>query len=113
MQKIFAIKNTAPNMGLIQALKGATNAENTVQSANAIYTVEALQKYIENRWGNAGRDLSTCIYVTYIFEMCRQAINDGYMVLIKEMDKNDALYDFITEWARSTNTIKILLEGNA
>lgn len=107
---IIAVKNTAPNIGLIQAIKGATNAKNTVCSAYALYTVESIQKYIEKRWSNAERDLSTCIYVTYIFEVCRQAISDGYMVLIKEMDKNDSLYDFITEWARSTTTIKILPE---
>lgn len=110
MQMIIAVKNTAPNLGLIQALKGATNANNTVCSAYALYTVESIQQYIENKWGNAERDLSTCVYITYIFEVCRQAISDGYMVLIKEMDKNDALYDFIMEWSRSTNTIKILPE---
>ena len=112
MQMIIAIKNTAPNVGLIQALKGATNADNTVRSAYALYTVDALQQYIESRWGSAERDLSTCIYVTMIFETCRQALSDGYMILIKELDKSDALYDFIKEWASSTNNIKILPEVN-
>lgn len=111
MQMMLAVKNTVPNAGLIQALKGATNANNTVCSAYALYTVDAVQQYIANKWSHAERDLSTCIYATYIFEVCRQAISDGYMVLIKEMDKNDAIYDFIMEWARSTNTIKILPEG--
>lgn len=112
MQMIIAIKNTAPNVGLIQALKGATNADNTVRSAYALYTVDALQQCIESRWGNAERDLSTCVYVTMIFETCRQALSDGYMILIKELDKSDALYDFIKEWASSTNNIKILPEVN-
>jgi hypothetical protein len=110
MQMMIAVKNTAPNVGLIQALKKATNANNTVCSAYALYTVESVQKYIENRWGNAGCDLGACIYITHFFETCTKAISDGYVVIIKEIDENDALYDFITEWARNTNTIKILQE---
>lgn len=113
MQMMLAVKNTAPNVGLIHALKCATNADNTVKSANAIYTVDALQQYIERQWGNAERDLSTCIYITMIFETCRQAISDGYMIIIKELDRGDALYDFIQDWASSTNTIKILPEVSA
>lgn len=111
MQMILAVKNTAPNVGLIQALKGATNADNTVRSAYALYTVDALQQYIERRWGNAEYDLSTCIFFTMIFETCKQAMSDGYMILIKELDKSDALYDFIKEWASDTNNIKILQEA--
>lgn len=111
MQMIIAVKNTAPNVGLIRAIKTATNAENTVQSANAIYTVDALQKYIENRWGIGERDISTCIYATWFFETCKQALSDGYMILIKEMDRHDALYDFVVEWACHNNNIKIILLG--
>lgn len=111
MQMIIAVKNTAPNVGLIQALKGATNADNTVKSAYALYTVDSLQQHIERRWGNAECDLSTCIFVTMIFETCKQAMSDGYMILIKELDKSDALYDFIKEWANNTNNIKILQEA--
>lgn len=47
MQMIIAVKNTAPNGGLIRTIKTATNAENTVQSANAIYTVDTLQKFLQ------------------------------------------------------------------
>lgn len=111
MQMVIGIKNTAPNEGLIRSLKTATNAENTVQSANAIYTVPALQKYIERRWYSVERDLSACIYITWFFETCRQALIDGYVILIKEMDRHDALFDFIADWTRSNDNIKIILTG--
>lgn len=105
---VIGIKNTAPNVGLIHALKTATNAENTVISAHAIYTVEAIQKYIERQWGNAERDFSTCVYLTWFFETCRQAISDGYMILIKEIDPNDGLWDFVTSYAQNSDNIKII-----
>ena len=108
MKMVIGIKNTAPNIGLIHALKTATNAENTVISAHALYTVESVPQYIERHWGNVERDLSECIYITWFFETCKQAINDGYMILIKEIDRNDALYDFITDWACGASNVKII-----
>lgn len=107
MEMVIGVKNTAQNMGLIQAIKRTTNADNSVRSAFAIYHVEALQNYIAQRWKN-NLDLGTCIYATHFFEICRAAISDGYMLIIKEVDRNDGFYDFVVEYAQHSTDIKII-----
>ena len=111
MRMMIAIKNISANKALISALKHATNADNTVQSATALYTVADAQKYIERVWQNRPFDLSDAIRVTHFFEECRNAMSEGYMVLVKEVDQHDGLMDFLAEYIRTSDNIKILANG--
>ena len=111
MRMMIAIKNIAANKALISALKRATNADNTVQSATALYTIADAQKYIERIWQNRPFDLRDAIRVTHFFEECRNAMSNGDMVLVKEIDQHDGLMDFVAEYIQTSDNIKILANG--